>query len=101
VITGSASGAGSHLPQPMPPFAGDPRILCTPADDDILFPHRPSVEATAAAVKLCEPCELRAACLAYGLRHSPHFGVFGGYTPTARRALLRRRNQPTQLEAAA
>ncbi len=85
-------------PHPMPPFAGDPRIVCGPDDSDILFPDRPSVEASAAAAKLCEPCPLRAECLAYGLEHSPFYGVFGGYTPAARRALVRRRRE---LKAAA
>lgn len=88
-------------PHPMPPFAGDPRILCTPLDDDVLFPPRPSVEATAAAVKLCEPCPLRAECLAYGLRHSLHYGVYGGYTAAGRRALLRQRARSVELKAAA
>lgn len=80
-------------PHPMPPFAGDPRILCGPGDSEILFPDRPAVEATAAAEKLCSPCQLRADCLAYGLEHSPWYGVFGGYTPAARRALVRRQRE--------
>lgn len=88
-------------PHPMPPFAGDPRILCNAGDDDILYPPRPSKEASAAAAELCKPCQLRADCLAYGLRHSQSYGVFGGYTPAGRRALLRRRAKLNELENAA
>ncbi len=53
-----SSTVGLLDPKPMPPFAGDPRILCTEND----------------------------------LRH----GVFGGYTAAGRRALLKRRTNPTE-----
>ena len=93
----SLAGAGD--PRPLPPFAGDPRIRCTPADDDVLFPANGSTAAAVkAAEKLCQPCELRAECLAYGLKHDLFYGVFGGYTAAGRRALLRHRNE--QKEAA-
>ncbi len=86
--------AGAGEPQPLPSFAGDPRIKCTPADDDILFPtHSLTKAAITAAERLCRPCELRAECLAYGLQHDGHFGVYGGYTAAGRRALIRRRNE--------
>ena len=79
-------------PHPMPPFAGDPRIVCTAADDDVLFPVQgATVAAIRAAERLCSPCPLRAECLAYGLEHDLFNGVFGGYTAAGRRALLRRR----------
>ena len=88
----SLAGAGAS--QPLPPFAGDRRIRCTPADDDILFPAKSlTAGAIKAAERLCRPCELRAECLAYGLRHDLFFGVYGGYTAAGRRALLRRQHE--------
>ena len=41
--------------------------------------------------RMCYPCPLRTACLAYALDNHIEFGVWGGMTERERRALLRRR----------
>jgi hypothetical protein len=69
----------------LPPFARDPRVRCTPADGDRLHPLRRNAKVDAEIAALCWPCPLRAECEAWGNRHSPAFGYWGGFSPRARR----------------
>lgn len=39
--------------------------------------------------RTCEGCPVRRECLAYALEYSEPHGVWGGFTPTERRALVR------------
>ncbi len=46
-------------------------------------------KAIADAKALCERCPRRAECLAGALRRDDRYGIFGGYTPTERAAMVR------------
>lgn len=41
------------------------------------------------AAKVCEPCPVRAACLAHALDNREDYGVWGGQTERQRRQLLK------------
>ncbi|MDX1657507.1 MAG: WhiB family transcriptional regulator [Nitriliruptorales bacterium] len=43
------------------------------------------------AIRVCERCEVRDACLEYALEHDVDFGVWGGLTERQRRAERRSR----------
>lgn len=64
------------------------RSLCPQTDPEIFFPD---VGHTAnAAKKICNQCEVRAACLEWALASGETSGVWGGLSEAERRRLLRR-----------
>lgn len=68
----------------VPPFARDPRILCTPETAGLFFPDHNTVEADEEIEAFCWRCPLRAECQAWGDAHSPDWGYWGGLSPAAR-----------------
>jgi len=67
------------------PWARD--AACTKAPPDTLFVRG---AAQRSARELCFTCPVRMSCLAEALESESDFGVWGGMTERARRALLKR-----------
>lgn len=74
--------------------------LCRGANDDRAFPdeRRTPSEDAAYAQELCAGCPVQAECLEFALRTEKTgrygaFGIWGGTTPTQRRAMIRARRQ--------
>lgn len=73
---------------------------CRGMSTDIFFPDRG--RSATPAKTICMACPVRAACLAYALRHHDRDGVLGGTSEKDRRVLLRRqRDEQLTCEAAA
>jgi WhiB family redox-sensing transcriptional regulator len=54
---------------------------------------------TATAQRLCEPCPVRAECLAWALDTGEPYGVWGGVTAAERRRIRRGQTKPVAAEA--
>lgn len=61
------------------------RAACGGADVRIFYPS--SGAHTGEAKRICEPCPVRAECLAFALERDEEWGVWGGLDPDERRAL--------------
>jgi WhiB family redox-sensing transcriptional regulator len=59
---------------------------CTPADEHIMFSELASKVARAKAI--CASCPVASKCLQFALDDDIEFGIFGGYTPSERKALV-------------
>lgn len=60
------------------------------ADPEVFFPISPSdLRSRAAALRYCEPCEVRAQCLEAAVTDPALHGIWGGKTDDERRALRR------------
>ncbi len=76
-------------------FDDDPTLPCrtTPGAADWFFAdadNKPeNKRAVEAAKALCVKCPRRAECLARALKAEDRYGIFGGYTPAERAAMLR------------
>ncbi len=82
-------------------FDVDPTLPCrTTTDVEPEWFFDGDDEQTEAAKALCFECPRRAECLAGALRRKERFGIFGGYGPADRAALLRdaeaRRGRPAR-----
>jgi WhiB family redox-sensing transcriptional regulator len=66
------------------------RAACTATDD--LFVRGAEQHV---AKRICNGCDVKAACLAEALDHRIEWGVWGGATERERRSLLRRRPEVT------
>jgi len=61
------------------------RGLCAQTDPEAFFPER---GATARPSKrICAGCPVSAECLAYALEHDERYGIWGGTSPSERRAI--------------
>lgn len=60
-------------------------------ETSIMFPTPNDVPGEAAAKAVCAICPARVACLEYALATRQQDGVWGGYSETERRRILRRR----------
>lgn len=60
--------------------------LCAQTDPEAFFPEKGG--STREALKVCQPCEVRAECLEYALTHGERFGVWGGMSERQRNRLL-------------
>ena len=61
--------------------------LCREIGGDLMYPEQ--WESARAAKSACMACAVRIECLDYALATSQEWGVWGGMTPTQRRALKR------------
>jgi len=59
---------------------------CTPADEHIMFSELASKVAKAKSI--CGRCPVADKCLQFALDDDIEFGIFGGYTPSERKALV-------------
>jgi WhiB family redox-sensing transcriptional regulator len=67
--------------------------LCREYDPELWFSvgtSGPALIEIEQAKSICRACPLRHSCLDHALRMGVEFGVWGGYTPDERRAMLRR-----------
>lgn len=60
---------------------------CRDHDPDVFFVR--SAAQAKRAIRICERCPVREACLEYALDNAIEFGVWGGLTERQRRRLLR------------
>lgn len=60
-------------------------VVCTPADEHIMFSELRSKVARAKAI--CDSCPSKSKCLDFALTENIEFGIFGGTTPDERKAL--------------
>ncbi|MBC3191680.1 WhiB family transcriptional regulator [Pseudonocardia sp. C8] len=64
---------------------------CRTADPELFFPEPGRGQQTrrqvARAVAICHTCPVRTPCLEWAIRHREQFGVWGGVTARARRAM--------------
>lgn len=71
------------------------RAACRMTGSDLFFPvgerDEAAVAQTAAAKQVCARCRLRLHCLTYALVANPEDGIWGGLSPSERRALRRAR----------
>ncbi len=66
------------------------QAACRGADPDLFFPDRADgCHGARAAKRICATCAVRSPCLEFGLRE--RYGVWGGYTFSDRREILRAR----------
>lgn len=59
--------------------------LCAQCDPDVFHPD-PN-DAYRAAVRVCNKCPVRQACLDYAIANDEREGIWGGHTPAARRRI--------------
>lgn len=64
---------------------------CRDTDPAVFFPEPGGNERE--AIRICQTCVVRFACLAYALEAGERSGVWGGTTQRHRRRLLRLRSQ--------
>ncbi len=71
------------------------RAACRMTGSDLFFPvgerDEAAVAQTAAAKQVCARCRVRLHCLTYALVANPEDGIWGGLSPSERRALRRAR----------
>jgi WhiB family redox-sensing transcriptional regulator len=66
--------------------------LCAQTDYDAFFPAKGA--SLKGAKRVCGRCPVRAACLDYALTNDERFGIWGGLSPSQRRALAHRMKTP-------
>jgi hypothetical protein len=62
------------------------QAACTPADFDLFFGEYAS--RIDAAKAICATCPVASKCLQFALDDNIEFGIYGGYTPSERKALV-------------
>ncbi len=72
---------------PTPPDMWQERAACFGIDPDVFFPV--SEEEAGPALAFCGVCTIRSECLAWALKNSERYGVWGGMTEQHRRRVLR------------
>jgi WhiB family transcriptional regulator, redox-sensing transcriptional regulator len=63
---------------------------CRTSDPDLFFPigaTGPAIPQITEALRVCQGCLVRPACLDWALRHDQNYGIWGGATEEERRAL--------------
>lgn len=60
-------------------------VACTPDQTNLFFSELKSKVAKAKAI--CATCPVSAQCLDLALQNGDEFGIFGGLTPSERKAL--------------
>lgn len=71
---------------------------CTDTDPDLFFPEDPAStpvgkQQRAEAKRVCQPCPVRAQCLALAMAERHNDGVWGGLDEAERRRLRRRKRR--------
>lgn len=61
--------------------------LCAQTDPEAFFPEKGG--STREAKRICDSCDVRAACLDYALENDERFGIWGGLSERERRKLRR------------
>lgn len=93
-------GAGVHQTEHgpgLPPFAGDPRIACSPSSANEFFHPdgergKPRWRREARAKTICYSCPLIAACAEFALTNRIEAGTWGGMSEKERAIEIRRRD---------
>ena len=67
------------------------RAACRGHDVRVFYPD--SEKGSAAALRVCASCPVRAACLEHALAAGERHGVWGGKTEDERRAIRRQRRE--------
>jgi len=75
-----------------PPFVAE--ALCAQTDPELFFPEQGESSATARSI--CKACPARQECLLWAIQNNENHGVWGGYTPRARRRIKQRHRRMTQ-----
>ncbi len=66
------------------------RAACTDGDPERWFPGPNTPQRDiAVVVAVCVGCPVRGDCLAFAVEHDERYGIWGGLTAEARRALVR------------
>lgn len=73
-------------------FGGHP--ACTDVDPELFFPEPGEYAKAAEAKAVCAGCEIKAACLAYAVRHVEPHGIWGGVSEDDRR--MSRQKRPSR-----
>jgi WhiB family transcriptional regulator, redox-sensing transcriptional regulator len=73
------------------------RGTCAQTDPDAFFPEKGG--STREAKKVCRSCPVRRECLEYALENDERFGIWGGVSERARRAVNRRLRAGWTVEA--
>ena len=68
-------------------LAWQQRALCAQVGTDFFFPEPGS--SVREAKRICQLCDMRAACLEYAMEHDERFGVWGGLSEQERLDLRR------------
>lgn len=68
------------------------QAACVGTDPEVFFPGE-KVRITVGVRRICEGCDVRAACLEYALAQGEWFGVWGGCSADERRNLARKRGR--------
>lgn len=68
--------------------------LCAQVDPELFYPEKGG--SVREAKQVCLACPVRAQCLTYALAQGERFGVWGGESERARRALSRPGQSPTR-----
>ena len=84
-----AADAGGDGGGADPGMGWQDRGLCAQTDPEAFFPEKGG--SVAAAKRVCQQCEVRAACLEFALENGERFGVWGGLDERERRKLSRER----------
>lgn len=94
MLEGSARHADRATVTPLRPEVvplTDPRLgddaLCAQVGGELFFPEKGG--STLEAKRICNDCEVEAACLGYALANDERFGIWGGLSPAQRRKLQR------------
>jgi hypothetical protein len=72
---------------PSPPDMWQEKASCHGIDPDVFFPT--SEEEAGPALAYCGSCGIRQMCLAWALKNSERYGVWGGLTEQQRRRVVR------------
>lgn len=75
------STLAEHLPDPRQ-WDG---ALCAQSDPDAWFPEKGHPSTT--AIRICQACPLRQACLDYAVENGERYGIWGGMSERNRRKL--------------
>ena len=63
------------------------KVACKPEQMDLFFSELKSKVAKAKAI--CDTCPVKAQCLEFALSDEIEFGIFGGVTPSERKAMAK------------
>jgi WhiB family redox-sensing transcriptional regulator len=69
----------------------DGNAACAEVDGDLWYPEKGG--ATLAAKRICDGCEIKAACLKWSLDNAEPGGMWGGVSENQRRRLLQERRR--------
>lgn len=75
------------------------QAACIGADPELFYATN-MIDAEPVIKAFCVPCPVRAQCLAGAFATGDDWGILGGYTARARRALIKQANKRRQAAAA-